>query len=299
MKRLDKKAIGERVYLLENGINWESYIVIAHDSPSVAYEGFENRVTLLRERTLASPVTATFFDAGNYTNTDFHPWLNGELLVGGIANGFLLRLGEDVRGLITPVRIPFRAGSGAETTVNSGVNGLLTRAFALSAREVGIANGLAGVSGALPEDEGVTFPYFLEGDEAGPARVRRQAMAANGSGVSWRLRTPTIGTSTLWGINADGSAAAGLWGWFVGITVEARPAITLPSNTQVDVDGRIDGTVFDEGSGGGNEEDTEDPKEPPEKPLQTFRVSSFTTDITISKRIVFNADGSITETIVG
>jgi len=159
-------------------------------------------------------------------------WLNGT---------FFNLLDADIRNNIAQVRIPFRPGSGTSPNVNTGANGLLTRVFLLSQREIGIANGLEGVSGwQLPNNEGARLAFFIDGFGT-TQNARRVAVLQNGNAAFWSLRSPFLHVSLhFWGVLSGGHPSDA---WCATAAGGVRPALTLPSSLFVSENGDISVTL--------------------------------------------------------
>ena len=223
---LGQRAIGSTVRLRVGG-NMTNFIVVHQGSPGSAYQGFENRTILLMDRCWENRQMHGS-NVNDYENSALHAWLNGT---------FFNLLDADIRNEIAQVRIPFRPGSGTSVNVNTGANGLLTRIFLLSQREIGIANGLDGVSGwNLPNNEGVRLSFFLDGFNTAQ-HARRVAVLQNGSAANWWLRSPFVNSSAhFWGVLSHGNA---FLAWGASYSVGVRPALTLPSSLFVSDSGDI------------------------------------------------------------
>ena len=120
-------AVGSPVYLNVNNVPTE-FIVVHKGLPSSAYDNSCNGVWLLMKdiHTLMmwGPYTQTH---QAYANSLMHSYLNGD---------FINLFDAAVASLIKTVKIPlFRPSSSYDT----GANGLSTKAFSLSAKEVGLS----------------------------------------------------------------------------------------------------------------------------------------------------------------
>jgi hypothetical protein len=128
-------------------------------------------------------------NVNDYQNSLIATWLN---------NDFINMIEANIRSHVRQVRVPFRPGSGTSLTVNSGAQGLQTRAFLLSAHEVGSGN-----QSNLPVD-GATLELFsgIENTNTQPRRVA----TLNGSATWWWLRSPNTNSSTnTWNVNTNGN----------------------------------------------------------------------------------------------
>ena len=196
MSTLAQRAIGSTVRLRVGG-TWTNFLIVHQGSPGSMYQGFDGRTILLMERCWENRQIHSS-NVNDYQNSTMHAWLN---------NQFFNLLDADIRNQIAEVRIPFRPGSGTSPNVNTGANGLLTRIYLLSQREIGIANGLEGVSGwQLPNNEGARLSFFLDGFNTAQ-HARRVAVLQNGNAALWSLRSPHLGDSLhFWGVSSNGNA---------------------------------------------------------------------------------------------
>ena len=220
MATLAQQAIGSIVTLRENNVP-VNYIVVQQGSPGTAYQGFEGRTVLLRQRLLMRQWHSS--NVNDYQNSTIHAWLNGE---------FFNTFAAEIRNQITQVRIPFRPGSGTSATVSQGANGLLAQVFLLSLVEVGFPQG---TWTNMPNAEGSRFTYFPSGTDTA-ANNQRIGLDAAGTAQHWWLRSPSISSSaSAWFVFTFGNGSYS----GASVTLGVRPALTLPSSLSVSSDGSI------------------------------------------------------------
>jgi len=207
---LDSLSIGEEFSLEVDGV--PTPFVVAHKgAPSPIYDAsFDGNIIVLMRDVLANRAWNNPND-NDYANSQIHAWLNGD---------FFNSLDAYTQSQIVPVRIPYRSGSGASTTVSQDASGLLCNVFLLSGREVG-----TGVAQYLPND-GATLDLF-SGIETTAANAMRIANRS-GSAAMWWLRSPwTNGATSAWYV-----FTSGLVGNFSASNNARgpRPALVLPAD---------------------------------------------------------------------
>lgn len=127
----------------------------------------------------------------------------------------------DINSSIKQVKLPYQKGTGSGGSVSSGTNGLSSRMFLLSAREVGYTSSMT------PAD-GVCLDYF-----AGLSSVVEPKRIAyySGSADYWWLRSAsTYNTSYVWMVNKEGQVTMTDRTSSHGF----RPAMILPSSMSID-----------------------------------------------------------------
>lgn len=211
-------AVGDIVKLTENGTPVE-YIVVNQGIPenSSLYDSSCNGTWLLRKDCLAQRIWNTA-NVNPYANSAINTWLNGE---------FFSSLGIVEQATIKQVKIPYCIGNGS-STINSGANGLSTKAFLLGGYEVGFTNS---DSNDFPVD-GVKLDYF---DASSGGNSKRIAYL-NGSATAWWLRSPyTNYTNYAWYVGSNGDYV----GDVTSISHGIRPALILPFTARFDKDTKI------------------------------------------------------------
>ena len=208
---LGNTAVGSIVKLKENGVA-QNYIVVHQGNPSATiYDSSCNGTWLLRQDTIEKRV----WDSGNvnkYEESDIHSWLNLVMLA---------KYDADIQSAIKQVKIPYRHGGGTGGIDQHGANGLSTKPFLLSSREIGLT-----LSDSV---DGSKLEYFLYADSL-EARVKRQA------NTNWWLRSLyTSETSYVYIIDSNGPYGGSLTNGKVGV----RPVIILPPTLIANDDGSI------------------------------------------------------------
>ena len=216
--KLGTKSVGSIIKLNEFG-SPVNYIIIQQGLPSSGnYDASCNGTWVRRQ----SAGVEKEWDSSNndYANSDIHSWLNNTY------SGFLAALDDDIlsQGVLN-VKIPYRPGSGASGTVNSGSRGLSCRAFLLSMLEVGLTPGYS-------PREGATLSYFSSGGAS------RRIVNYNGSPARAWSRSPGLSTSGydyVYTVEADGGA----YSWVCVGSYAVAPALILDSDLWVSDDGTL------------------------------------------------------------
>ena len=208
---LGSKSVGSIVKIKENGAA-VNYIVVHQGNPSATiYDSSCNGTWLLRQDTIEKRV----WDSGNvnkYEESDIHSWLNLVMLA---------KYDADIQSAIKQVKIPYRYGGGTGGIDQHGANGLSTKPFLLSSREIGLT-----LSDIV---DGSKLEYFLYAYSL-EARVKRQA------NTNWWLRSLyTSETSYVYIIDSNGPYGGSLTNGKVGV----RPVIILPPTLIANDDGSI------------------------------------------------------------
>lgn len=215
--KLGTKSVGSIIKLNEFG-SPVNYIIIQQGLPSSGnYDASCNGTWVRRQSAKAEKE----WDSSNndYANSDIHSWLNNT------DSGFLAMLDDDIlsQGVLN-VKIPYRPGSGASSTVNSGSLGLSCRAFLLSMLEVGLTP-------SYSPREGATLSYFSSGGAS------RRIVNFNGHPASAWSRSPSRSGSAgrVYGVETDGTSD--YWGCAGSHAV--APALVLDSDIWVSEDGTL------------------------------------------------------------
>ena len=215
---LGQKAVGSVVKLKFNGAMRE-FLVVHQGRPSTLYDASCDGVWLLMKDCLEAKRWHSS-DVNDYANSEVNSYLNSTVLS---------KFDKDIQAQIKQVKIPYRPGSGTSGTVNSGANGLSTKIFLLSDREVGYTK--SNVNSYICDD-GAKLAYFRDGNG-----TSEKIAKFNGSAVGWWLRSPALNNSTLaWRVNSNGNAdynGCSYTGYYL------RPALILPSNLLTSDDGTI------------------------------------------------------------
>lgn len=215
-------AVGSVVKLKVNG-SLKDFIVVHQGKPSSIYSTtFENGTILLMQ---------DIYENREWHSTSINDYANGTLH-SYMNNGFLALFDANIRSVIKQVKVPYRKGSGAGTTVTSGENGLSAKIFLLSGAEVGFTSSDASY---LPTNEGAKLSYFESGTRTTSAKNKRIAKL-NGTATFWWLRSPSCASDGgTCGVKADGTADYDYGLYSRGV----RPALVLPDTTLVDDNGMI------------------------------------------------------------
>lgn len=218
MATLGEQAVGSIVKLNVNGVATE-FIVVHQGLPGTMYDSSCNGTWLLMKDIYTIKTNDSIFDStdSDYENSDVRNYLE---------NRFFNLLDTGMRDVIKQVKIPYRNGSGASTTVSSGANGLSSKVFLLSYYEVGYN------SNSYAPKEGVALAYFSD-----VYNTENKIAYFDGSASPWWLRTPYTRSKTS-------AMIARADGWESSYLVDdnrngVRPAIILPSDVEVSSDGTI------------------------------------------------------------
>lgn len=216
-KAISTLAVGSSVYLNVGGVKKE-FLVVHQGLPSSLYDASCDGTWLLMKDIYENRQWNSS-DSNVYETSTVNTYLNGP---------FLGLFDSNIQGIIKQVKIPYRKGGGSGTD-QSGANGLSCKVFLLSGSEVGWTSS---DSQYFPQD-GAKLSYF------GASAVGNSKRIANygGSAASWGLRSPSTYSrdSYIWFVFSDGSySSAG-----PSVSVGIRPALILPSTTQVDDSGNV------------------------------------------------------------
>lgn len=216
-------AVGSSVYMNVDGVRTE-FIVVNQGNPNTGmYDSSCDGTWLLMKDIYAMWPYCTSTHANNnaYATSRIHSSLNGT------GATFLGSLDRNIRNIVKTVKIPYREGGGLGGTDQSGANGLSTKVFVLSAREVGFtssdANGLS--------EEGAKLSYFEYG--TGTSANNKRIAYLNGEAEMWWLRSvPTSNNDTAAKIKYDGGVRTSSTN--TSFDSGIRPALILPSDVTVD-----------------------------------------------------------------
>lgn len=215
-KKLNSCAVGDIVQLTENGVNVE-YIVIHQGLPSSMYDASCNGTWLLRKDGLSTYRTWHNSKINNYEKSSINTYLN---------NTFFKTLGEFEQSAIKQVKIPYRKGSGTDTTVTSGASGLSTKVFLLSSTELSFNHTY------MPQNEGAELSYFKGCSDTGTDNKR--VCKVGSSNYYWWTRSPYCSTN----YGEAEAIVVGITGGYsdhlCDDTNGVRPALIMNSDTLLD-----------------------------------------------------------------
>ena len=219
-------AVGSSVYLMENGSPVE-YLVIHNGLPSSLYDSSCDGIWLLRKNiytTYRYRISSSNADGSNvssYHYSDIHTYLN---------NTFWNVLDANTKNVVKEVKIPygkFSSASWEPGVVVSGSGGLTTKAFLLSAYELGWTQSQIGSEILV---DGKCLSYF-----SGLAFTDSKRIANhNGSATRWWTRSPYnySGQGMLEVVSTKGAPETQSYNSTYGV----RPSLILPDNALFDPD---------------------------------------------------------------
>lgn len=214
---LSSKAIGSTIKLKVNG-SAKDFIVVHQGKPSSVYDDSCNGTWLLMKDIYENRQWHSS-NTNDYANSTIHSYLNST---------FLNLFESNIKDAIKQVKIPYRKGSGASTTVTSGSNGLSAKIFLLSATETSFRFSY------MPSGEGAELAYFKGCSDEDPDSKRVAYL--NGSATYWWLRSPLCASSDY----ALRVSSNGDWnGEYCSYSSSIRPALILPSTLLVSDDGTV------------------------------------------------------------
>lgn len=187
-------AVGDTVKIPVNGSN-KDFLVVHQGLPSSDYDSSCNGTWVLmndiyEERAVDSTYVGHEGD-NDYENSEIYSYLSGT---------FIGLLGTSAQSAIKQIKIPYWSGTGYSGSYKKGSNGLSSKVFLLSDREVGFSSSL---HSRFP-NIGSVLAYFKNGDEKDQYLPRRAKF--DGSYSDWWLRAPTVGViDYVWKVDYTGS----------------------------------------------------------------------------------------------
>lgn len=162
----------------------------------------------------------------HYTGNDYKNCLADKYLNGDFYN----LIDSDIRSVIKQVKIPYWDGEGDSGSLAVGSDGMETKIFVLSCREVG------GTSTVLTPDDGSKLDYFISGYSSDAKNKRIAYMS--GSATEYGTRTPRLETDIyIYNVEKAGS----IRDWYYDSSYGVRPCMILPQDALVDDTGHIIG----------------------------------------------------------
>ena len=207
--------IGSTVRINESG-NLADYIIIQQGNPDVTkYDSSCDGTWLLRKE-IYDMRTWTSSDDGKYASSTMNTWLNG-----GFLNGL------DIKNIVKEVKIPYRTDCTSSGENKYLSNGLSTKCFLLSAKEVGF-------SSDQMTDDGTAFAYF-------DSNSKRMAIYNTyGYTANWWTRSPRVYGPTVYREAFIVYASGGYANSTTNTDNQgSRPCFIIPSNTLIDSSGNI------------------------------------------------------------
>ena len=208
-------TVGSSVYLNENGTAVE-YLLVQNGLPDeTLYDSSCDGMWLLRK----DCCDKTTWDStdNDYENSDIHAYLNGT---------FLGSFDTDVQKIIKQVKVPYRKGSGRSNTVTGGADGLLTKVFLPSLRELNVYT---------VSQDGSVLDYFINASNTVNAFDDLRVANYQGSAVKWWVRTPYCETNTYTEktcVYISEGGTSGVNNCY--LTNHFRPIVILPHTAKLD-----------------------------------------------------------------
>lgn len=182
--------VGTSVYMNVGGVRKEFIIVQQGNPDTTKYDASCDGTWVTQKQFVHIGIWDVRYN--KYEDSTIHSYLNST---------YLTSLDENIQQLIKQVKIPYlQNGTLADSTLSIGENGLSTKVFALSKKEVGTT---LGDNRYIPDD-GTKLDYFIDGANG---NARRAGFEKIGNAKDYALRSPDTApgyTSAVWGIGVTG-----------------------------------------------------------------------------------------------
>lgn len=212
-------GIGATVKLMENSVATD-FIVVQQGLPGSMYDSSCNGTWLLRKDVYSQTMAWDFQYEGSgtiiYDYCSLKTWLN---------NDYMALLGGTEQATVKEVKVPYVKYVGSSSSVVSGAEGAIAKAFPLSASEVGWTSAIDSTILA----DGSRLAYFLDGNST-EAKNRRIGYLS-GSGVNYWTRSPKGPSANIWQVKGTGENVSLASAYEYG---RVRPALIIPSTARFD-----------------------------------------------------------------
>lgn len=211
--------IGQIVKLMEGGVETE-FIVVHQGIPGSMYDSSCDGTWLLRKDVYSQTMAWDFQYEGSgtivYDYCSLKRWLN---------NDYMALLGSTEQATVKEVKVPYVKYVGSSSSVVSGAEGAIAKAFPLSASEVGWTGAIDSTILA----DGSRLAYFLDGNST-EAKNRRIGYLS-GSATSYWTRSPKGPPASIWEVRSTGENTSIASDYTSG---HVRPALIIPSTSIFD-----------------------------------------------------------------
>lgn len=212
-------GIGATVKLMENSVATD-FIVVQQGLPGSMYDSSCNGTWLLRKDVYSQTMAWDRQDEGSgtivYDYCSLKTWLN---------NDYMALLGGTEQATVKEVKVPYVKYVGSSSSVVSGAEGAIAKAFPLSASEVGWTSTIDSTILA----DGSRLAYFLDGNST-EAKNKRIGYLS-GSAISYWTRSPKGPSANIWEVRSTGENTALASNYVNG---HVRPALIIPSTSRFD-----------------------------------------------------------------
>lgn len=216
--KLGTMAVGSTVKIKMNG-KLRDFLIVQQGNPDTSIYDASCDGTWVLMKDIYEQRNWHRWNTNDYANSTIHSYLNST---------FLNLFESNIKNAIKQVKLPYREGSGASTTVTSGSSGLSAKIFLLSATETSFN------FSTMPSGEGAELAYF-EGCANDSGDSKRVAYL-NGSSALWWLRSPYCsGSLSALVVIYDGDWDFDNCSHSNGV----RPAFILPPTLWVSDDGTV------------------------------------------------------------